>query len=90
MLKYWLLGSMSAALAFALTPLVAKWAIHLGAVDEPNERRMHTGRIPCLGGLMVGLIVDHFGLLEVAPRALDLSRAAGIGVMLVGVYLIMR
>ena len=38
----------------------------------------------------VGALVDHFGLFDTAVRELDLSRAAGIGMLLAGVWLIMR
>ncbi len=72
MLKYWFLGGVAATLAFFLTPLVATWAARLGAVDEPNERRVHAGRIPSLGGLAVliaflgalalGLIIDRLAI----------------------------
>ena len=38
----------------------------------------------------VGALVDHFGLLNTTARALDLSRTAGIGMLLLGVWLIIR
>ena len=72
MLKYLVLGMTAAVLAFVLTPWVARWAVRLGAVDEPNDRRVHAGRIPSLGGLAVfaaflgalglGLVVDRLVL----------------------------
>ncbi len=37
-----------------------------------------------------GALIDHFSLLGAAERPLDLSRLAGIGVLLVGVWLIIR
>lgn len=69
MLKYCVLGAAAAGFAFLLTPWVASLAVRLGAVDEPNERRVHAGAIPSLGGLavfaaflgalVVGLVVDQ-------------------------------
>jgi transporter family-2 protein len=42
------------------------------------------------GQLVVGVLIDHFGLLHVSVRPLDLGRAAGIIVLFAGVYLIIR
>jgi len=39
---------------------------------------------------MVSALIDHFGLLESTVRTLDLSRTAGIGVLLAGVWMILR
>ncbi len=36
------------------------------------------------------VVIDHFGLLGAAVQPVDLPRAVGLGVMLVGVWLIMR
>ncbi len=38
---------------FALTPLVKRFAIQIGAVDKPNARKVHHGMIPRLGGLAI-------------------------------------
>jgi UDP-GlcNAc:undecaprenyl-phosphate/decaprenyl-phosphate GlcNAc-1-phosphate transferase len=35
------------------TPVAAKLAIHIGAVDQPNERKVHRGVIPRLGGVAI-------------------------------------
>ncbi|MBZ0302975.1 MAG: DMT family transporter, partial [Anaerolineae bacterium] len=42
------------------------------------------------GQLIIGLLIDHFGLLGVLARPLDLSRLAGVLVLFAGVYLLMR
>ena len=39
---------------------------------------------------VVGAAVDHFGLFNATVRALDASRAGGIGLLLVGLWLIVR
>ena len=46
--------AMSMGLSFALTPLVKKLAVKIGAVDVPKDkRRMHDHPIPLLGGLAI-------------------------------------
>jgi transporter family-2 protein len=42
------------------------------------------------GQLLVGTILDHFGLLGAAERALDPTRALGLAVVLVGVWLTVK
>jgi transporter family-2 protein len=42
------------------------------------------------GQLLVSTILDHFGLLGAMSRPLDLTRAIGLGVVLVGVWLTVK
>jgi transporter family-2 protein len=42
------------------------------------------------GQMIMATLVDHFGLLDVAVRPLEPSRIVGIGVLMVGVWLIVR
>lgn len=42
------------------------------------------------GQLLTGVVLDHFGLLGVAPRPIDPVRAVGIAVLLLGGYLVIR
>jgi transporter family-2 protein len=42
------------------------------------------------GQLLVGTILDHFGLLGAADRSLDATRAIGLAVVLVGVWLTVK
>ena len=42
------------------------------------------------GQLLVGLFLDHFGLLGTALRPMDLTRLLGIGVVLLGVWLTVK
>ena len=42
------------------------------------------------GQLLVGLFLDHYGLLGAAVRPVDLTRLLGIGVVLVGVWLTVK
>jgi transporter family-2 protein len=39
---------------------------------------------------LLAALIDHFGLLGAAARPLDLSRLTGLGVMLAGVWLVVR
>lgn len=45
-----------------ITPLVIKFAIKFGAVDKPNQRKVHSEIMPRLGGLaiFIGVIVGYF------------------------------
>ncbi|MHB0923622.1 MAG: DMT family transporter [Bellilinea sp.] len=43
-----------------------------------------------IGQLVLGVIVDHFGLLGVVQRPLDLARVLGVFALILGGYLISR
>ena len=43
-----------------------------------------------VGQLVLGVIIDHFGLLGVATRPIDLARALGVVVLVLGAYLIAK
>jgi transporter family-2 protein len=43
-----------------------------------------------VGQLLTGIVIDHFGLLGVAVRPVDLSRILGVIVLLIGGYLISK
>lgn len=42
------------------------------------------------GQILVASILDHFGLLGMTPRAIDLQRVIGFGVVMLGVWLTVR
>lgn len=42
------------------------------------------------GQILVAAILDHFGLLGMTPRTIDLQRVIGFGVVMVGVWLTVR
>jgi UDP-GlcNAc:undecaprenyl-phosphate GlcNAc-1-phosphate transferase len=80
-------GVAAAALAFALTPLVSRFAVVIGAIDMPGERKIHHRPIPRLGGLAV---VTAIGVVWFASRGLvdprwspapELLLAVGLGVL---------
>ena len=43
-----------------------------------------------VGQLLAGVVIDHFGLLGVATRHIDLPRAIGLVVLVLGAYLVAR
>jgi UDP-GlcNAc:undecaprenyl-phosphate GlcNAc-1-phosphate transferase len=67
MLKYWLLGSVATGIAYVVTPWVAWLAPRIGAVAVPDQRRVHLGQIPSLGGL--SLLLALLGALAVGALA---------------------
>ncbi len=83
----------AAALALGLTPLAKRLAVRLGAVDVPNERKVHKTPIPRLGGVAVVLSFAAvcsamlWGLLPV-PRPLLPSVVNGLCLGLLPVFLV--
>jgi UDP-GlcNAc:undecaprenyl-phosphate/decaprenyl-phosphate GlcNAc-1-phosphate transferase len=62
-------GLVAAVLAFLLTPVAARLAVLVGAMDMPGERKVHTTPIPRLGGLaVVASIVSTFAAAKVLPN----------------------
>src|SRR5436189_4190209 len=59
----------AAFIVVALTPAVAGMARRFGAVDVPDERRVHRIPIPRLGGIAM-----FFGIIVPSLAFLDLSR----------------
>src|SRR5207247_72624 len=62
-------AAVALAIVVLLTPAVAGMARRLGAVDLPDERRVHRIPIPRLGGLAM-----FFGIIVPSLAFLDLSR----------------
>lgn len=52
----------SLIIAFVVTPYVKKLAVKIGAVDAPDQRKVHTRIMPRLGGLAIyiGFVVSFF------------------------------
>lgn len=53
-------------LALVLTPLVKKLAVRIGAIDVPNQRKVHTRIMPRLGGVAI-YAAFTVGLLLILP-----------------------
>lgn len=43
-----------------------------------------------IGQLITGIVIDHFGWLGVTPRPVDFPRIIGVGVLILGGYLISK
>ncbi len=66
------------AVAALLTPLTARFAVRVGAVDRPRARGLAEGATPLLGGLAIlaAVLVASLVVLEPSPRVED--RVTGI------------
>jgi UDP-N-acetylmuramyl pentapeptide phosphotransferase/UDP-N-acetylglucosamine-1-phosphate transferase len=53
MLKYLILFLIASVFSFLLTPLLRSFAIKVGAMDIPGERKVHEQPTPRLGGLSI-------------------------------------
>jgi len=51
----WLAFCVALLVSYLATPLVRRLAIRIGAVDQPNARKVHKSPIPRLGGLAIYL-----------------------------------
>ncbi|MCW2962706.1 MAG: hypothetical protein JWM90_3093 [Thermoleophilia bacterium] len=85
----------AAALAWALTPAVRRLSIALGAVDAPDERRVHETVTPRLGGLamLIAILVatvafvdwrDYVGLPLLNQHQLTVTLACALAICLLG------
>lgn len=71
-----------------LTPLVKRIAIHIGAVDKPdNKRKVHHKTMPRLGGLAIFLSF-LLGYMIFAPKSTQMLSVliGGFIIMLVGIF----
>ncbi|PUB10203.1 glycosyltransferase family 4 protein [Paenisporosarcina sp. OV554] len=70
-----------------ITPLVKKFAIKIGAVDQPNHRKVHVRIMPRLGGLAIFLafIIGFFIYQPESPSAMYIIIGAFI-IVLTGVF----
>ena len=52
---YLVASMLAVVLSFALTPVVARLALSLGAIDQPGGRKIHSQPIARLGGLAMAI-----------------------------------
>jgi UDP-GlcNAc:undecaprenyl-phosphate/decaprenyl-phosphate GlcNAc-1-phosphate transferase len=59
MTPYLFVGLIAGVVTFISTPLVRRFAQRIGAIDRPNDRKVHANPTPTLGGLAIflGLVV---------------------------------
>ena len=86
-LSFVLPAVVAAVLALGLTPIVARFAVMIGAIDMPGERKIHVRPIPRLGGLAV---VSAIAIVWIGSRWIvdgawhlpsELVFAVGVGVL---------
>ena len=53
MLKDFMMAFLALIISLLLVPLVGKLAVKIGAVDQPNARKVHTRIMPRMGGLAI-------------------------------------
>ncbi|MBV8304727.1 MAG: undecaprenyl/decaprenyl-phosphate alpha-N-acetylglucosaminyl 1-phosphate transferase, partial [Acidimicrobiia bacterium] len=49
MLRYLIVFAVAGGVTYAITPLVRRFAVRIGAVVYPDERRVHTAPLPTIG-----------------------------------------
>jgi len=85
-LEYYLAAPVLAlVLSFLLTPLVRTLALKVGALDYPDQRKVHNGAMPRMGGLAVYLAFVAAVLLfrDLTPQVFGLL-AGATAILLVG------
>jgi UDP-GlcNAc:undecaprenyl-phosphate/decaprenyl-phosphate GlcNAc-1-phosphate transferase len=84
--SYFWLFIIPLAIAFFATPLVLKYAVRKGAVDVPNERKLHEGSKPILGGisLYVAIVVATLIFYELGAKVIALLGSLTI-IVIIGV-----
>lgn len=73
--------AISFVLTILITPLVKRLAIKIGAVDQPDPRKVHQNVMPRLGGLAI-VIGSVSGFLFLSPNALSLW-PIGVGALII-------
>ncbi len=69
-------------LSLALTPWVRSKAVAWGAVDLPNQRKVHRGAMPRLGGLVVYLAFVPVALISSSSKLPVIGLACGATIIL--------
>lgn len=77
--KVWLIGGALGATAVTCSILAVQGLGVAGTLSAA-----------VFGQILVGLLIDHFGLLGVTKTPLDLSRVLGVLLMMGGLYLVLR
>ncbi|MBN8193770.1 undecaprenyl/decaprenyl-phosphate alpha-N-acetylglucosaminyl 1-phosphate transferase [Bacillus sp. NTK074B] len=81
--QYILAFLFSFVVSIGITPLVRKLAIKVGAIDKPEERKVHTDLMPRLGGVAI-FIGAATGYLYLAPESIYMQAiVTGASIILV-------
>jgi len=86
MLKYVVLALISFGASLIVTRLVRAFALRIGAVDRPEERKIHAVPVPRLGGVGIFLsmslaIVASFGLEYLGGESIPIDRKAWVPIL---------
>ncbi|MBN3554194.1 undecaprenyl/decaprenyl-phosphate alpha-N-acetylglucosaminyl 1-phosphate transferase [Fictibacillus nanhaiensis] len=69
-----------------VTPFVIKFALKIGAVDQPNKRKVHIKPMPRIGGLaiFIGVVIGYFisGVYFIPITAISIG---GVVILLLGI-----
>ena len=76
-------GALALLLVLVLTPAIASLARRIGAVDQPEPRRLNDVAVPRLGGiaLFIGIVVPSLGFLPVGDEARGLLLGAAVATL---------
>lgn len=83
---YMLAFSIALAVAYFITPRVKDLAIKLGALDAPDDRKVHTRPIPRMGGLAIyaGFVLAVLASMHVSREIMGLL-VGGTVILIVGI-----
>ena len=90
MAPYLIVGFAAGVFSYISTPVVAWLAVRIGAIDHPNDRKVHAKPTPTLGGLalFIGLVVAVAGAMFVPQFAEALTTSSQpIGILAAGVVI---
>jgi UDP-GlcNAc:undecaprenyl-phosphate GlcNAc-1-phosphate transferase len=79
--------SVSLLIAVLLTPLIKKLALWVGAIDEPDSRKVHSKAMPRLGGLAI-FISFIAGYFVISPAFEDTYSSSILGLLLGGLVIV--
>lgn len=83
---YMLAFSIALAVAYFITPRVKDLAIKLGALDAPDDRKVHTRPIPRMGGLAIyaGFVLAVLASMHISREIMGLL-VGGTVILIVGI-----
>ena len=74
-------------IALMITPLIKKLSIKIGAIDKPNDRKVHTEMMPRLGGLsiyfsfLIGVALFPPDMIDIWPIILGATAIVILGIL---------
>src|SRR5918992_1231245 len=90
MFPYLLVGLGAGLIAYISTPLVGVLAVRIGAIDHPNDRKVHAKPTPTLGGLalLFGLVAAGIAAASLPDiKSILTQSSAPLGIVAGGVVI---